>query len=263
MDIETLRKRKKELGLTNRQVADFSGVPLPTVQKIFSGATKSPQLMTVLALEKALGVSEEYLIGPVTPSYVGEAAFEYEIPAKKQGEYTVEDFYAMPETWRGELIDGYLYGMSEPSPKHQMIATSIGQQLLNYLDEQEGACHVIASPVNVQLDGDDKTMLAPDVTIVCDRAKILDNCVFGAPDLIMEILSPATRKRDLTIKLHKYLKAGVREYWIIDPKNERVLVYQYGGEDIIDYYTFDSAVPVGIWGGACEVDFKKVKKYVL
>ena len=111
----------------------------------------------------------------------------------------------------------------------------------------------------MQLDCDDKTMVEPDITVICDKDKIKKKNIYGAPDLVMEILSPSTRVRDLTLKLNKYMQAGVREYWTIDAEKERVLVYKADGEDIIGYYTFEDMVPVGIWDGECSIDFPKIK----
>lgn len=85
--------------------------------------------------------------------------------------------------------------------------------------------HGFSAPVDVQLDCDEKTMVQPDVLVVCDREKIVPTHVYGAPDLIMEILSPATRKIDMNIKHSKYAAAGVREYWLIDPDKKKIVVY--------------------------------------
>ena len=267
MNIEQMRKRKKELGYTNEQISDLSGVPLPTVNKIFSGATKSPRYQTMLALERVL-VGEGTAVG----SKVAEEAFEYYVSsrsndevrnerknAERQGEYTLDDYYAMPDDWRGELIDGCIYDLAMPSPGHQTISLMIGMSLMEYVDSNGGECVPFGLPVDVQLDCDDKTMVEPDITVICDKDKIKKKNIYGAPDLVMEILSPSTRVRDLTLKLNKYMQAGVREYWTIDAEKERVLVYKADGEDIIGYYTFEDMVPVGIWDGECSIDFPKIK----
>ncbi len=89
------------------------------------------------------------------------------------------------------------------------------------------------SPVDVQLDKDDKTMAQPDVFLVCDQSKNTGRCIYGAPDMVIEVTSPSTRKRDFGKKLGKYVDAGVREYWIVDVKNQKVIVYDLG-EDFGD-----------------------------
>jgi hypothetical protein len=104
-------------------------------------------------------------------------------------------------------------------------------------------------------------MLVPDVFVVCesDEPKLSDEgYIDGAPDLVIEVLSPSTRKKDMFIKLEKYRNAGVREYWIVDLQKEKVIVYLFGEEPDIGLYGFDSRIPVGIYGGDCQIDFTEV-----
>ena len=112
--------------------------------------------------------------------------------------------------------------------------------------------------MDVQLDCDDKTMVQPDVMVVCDRDKIINRCLYGAPDFVVEILSPSTSKKDSTIKLKKYKDAGVREYWMVDPDKKKVVVYDWNKSDIPVVYGFDAKVPVGIFDGECEIDFAEI-----
>ena len=201
MTLEEMKVRKKELGYTYEQISRLSGVPLGTVQKIFSGVTSTPRYDTLLALERILAEPEN--------SSVGESQTAY--TARRQGEYTVEDYYRLPDDQRVELIDGVLYDMSSPASIHQIMVGLIHARLLAYVLSQKGTCLPIVSPVDVQLDCDNKTMVQPDVIIVCDRDKVIGRCVYGAPDFIVEILSPSTRRKDGVIKLNKYMNAGVKE----------------------------------------------------
>lgn len=105
------------------------------------------------------------------------------------------------------------------------------------------------------MDCDDKTMVQPDILVVCDENKINKEGIFGAPDLVVEVLSPSTRKKDMSVKLAKYMGAGVREYWIVDPDAKRVIVYDWEREEILNIYGFGDKVPVGIFDGKCEVEF--------
>lgn len=122
--------------------------------------------------------------------------------------------------------------------------------------------HGFSAPVDVQLDCDEKTMVQPDVLVVCDCEKIVPTHVYGAPDLIMEILSPATRKIDMNIKHSKYAAAGVREYWLIDPDKKKVVVYDLENEELPVVYGFENRVPVGIFQGECEIDFSEIYESV-
>lgn len=263
MTLSEMKERKKELGYSYEQIAEKSGVPLSTVQKVFSGATQSPRYDTLYAIEK---VFVNY-----TPSMVREAATEYgNCIIKQQGEYTVEDFYNWPEDERIELIDGVIYYMATPHIVHQDIVSELGFILKSHIKKNKGKCKIYDMPVDVQLDCDNKTMVEPDIQIVCDRTKFTERVVFGAPDFVVEVLSPSTRKKDMTIKLQKYVNAGVREYWIVDPEKEMIIVYKMSqdenakeNQDIIaQFYTFESQVPVGIFNDECIVDFKEIKAYL-
>ena len=121
---------------------------------------------------------------------------------------------------------------------------------------------VLPSPVSVQLDEDDRTMIQPDVVICCDREKILQSHVYGAPDMVIEILSPSTRKKDMGLKLKKYITARVREYWMVDPDKKKVVVYDLENEELPVVYGFENRVPVGIFQGECEIDFSEIYESV-
>lgn len=268
MNIEEMKQRKKELGYSNAQLAELSGVPLGTVQKIFGGATATPRYETLRLLE---GVLSEKPAPPPRQVYrpigndlsmrVCESQFTYF--AKNQGEYTVDDYYHLPKDKRFELIDGVLYDMSAPTSAHQLISGYIYAQLFNHIMGKKGACLPMIAPVDVQLDQDNKTMVQPDVLIVCDRDIVIRRCVYGAPDFVVEVLSPSTKNKDRYVKLHKYASAGVREYWMIDPDKKKVVVYHLEDDDAApEVYGFDQQVPVAVLGGECVIDFSAMYEYI-
>lgn len=176
---------------------------------------------------------------------------------RKQGEYTVDDYLNLTDDKRYELIDGVLYDMSPPTKRHQMLVGYLYHQLMICRDQHQGSCMPYVSPLDVQLDRDNKTMVQPDVIVNCDPEKELGPRLFGAPDFLAEVLSPSTSLKDRYTKLAKYKAAGVREFWIIDPDTEKVIVYLFhdDGHDEIHLYTFEDAVPVDISGGMCRVKF--------
>ena len=260
MDIEKLKRRKKELGYTNKQVSELSGVPLGTVQKVFGNATASPRRETYLALAKLLDPAEYDLQTDI--SYVREQALSYEMnrSGKKQGEYTLDDYYALPDDIRVELIDGVIYLMTAPTAAHQMIAGDVFRQLWDCAEEHDSDCFPFIAPIDVQLDRDNKTMVEPDVIVVCGTDLMTERVIYGAPEFVMEVLSPSTREKDQLIKLAKYKKAGCQEVWIVDPDKHRVAVYDFRSDSWPDIYTFDDHVPVAISEGKCEIDFTKIKR---
>lgn len=254
MTIKEMKEKKAELGYTNAKIAELSGVPLGTVQKIFSGATSFPRYETLRALEDVLG-------GP-SASYIRDSHPIYTVNIKKQGTYTLDDYYKIPDERRVELIDGVIYDMAAPTSAHQLIAGVIFAKLFNYVTQKKGKCLPMISPLDVQLDCDNRTMIQPDVIIVCDRDKVINRCVYGAPDFVVEILSPSSRSRDGVIKLHKYMNAGVREYWLIDPDKLKVIVYNFEHGDYPVIYGFDSKIPVSVWDNDCVIDFQDVYEYI-
>ncbi len=235
MDIQEMRRRKRSLGLTNEQLSELSGVPLGTVQKVIGGTTKAPRRDTLAALEKVLMKASI-------------------------SEYTIEDYLAWPEDERIELINGRIYMMSAPEVMHQVIDVHLGQKIANYIDDKGGDCIPLTAPVDVQLDCDDKTMVQPDMLILCDLEKLNRKRIIGAPDFVLEILSPSTRSKDIVIKTEKYMTAGCREYWIVDPEGETVTVYDFENENFPIYYSFDDAVPVNIYDGDLTIDFKVLRE---
>lgn len=255
MTIQEMKQRKKELGYTNEQISKLSGVPLGTVQKIFGGATSSPRFETLRALEQIL---DDF---PSQTSVMRETPFVYS-SHKKQGEYTLKDYYELPDDQRVELIDGVIYDMSSPTSAHQLITGFLYSKFVGYVADKGGSCLPMISPMDVQLDCDDKTMVQPDVIIVCDRDKVINRCVYGAPDFVLEVLSKSTRKKDMVIKLNKYMNAGVKEYWLIDPDKLRVLVYDFDQDNYPAIYGFDSKVPIAVWNNECEIDFREVYEYI-
>lgn len=257
MTLTEMKQKKHELGYSNEQIAQLSGVPFGTVQKIFSGVTKHPRYATLQALEKIFADQKPSSSGA---SAVKEKVFSYGTykTEKKQGEYTLEDYYALPDDYRAELIDGVIYEMSSPNFNHQLLASRLHMALFSHILKNKGDCFALEAPMDVQLDCDNRTMVQPDVIVLCDRGKRRKFGIFGAPDLLIEILSPSTRKKDLGIKFVKYENAGVREYWIIDPDQEKVLVYDFSQEIYPVIYGFQSKIPVGIFDGKCVIDFSEV-----
>ena len=276
MTIEELKKRKQDLGYSNEKISALSGVPLGTVTKIFGGVTASPRYRTIQALEKAL-IGAESRLGAYSEPYDSRKSSSGLLrdeasafapaprPAEKR-KYTTDDYYAFKDDIRRELIDGRLFVMDAPSVKHQVIIGELYILFRQCADVHGDKCRVILSPCDVQLDRDRYTMVQPDLLVICDNEKIRTRVCFGAPDLAVEIMSPSSRSRDSVLKLNKYMSAGVREFWLVDPENRTVIVYLAGEDGMssntFQIYSFNDSIPIGISGGECEVDFKVVSRAV-
>ena len=145
--------------------------------------------------------------------------------------------------------------MASPTVRHQDIATQVSFQMVDYINKKGGRCKVLQGPVDVQLDRDDKTMVVPDIIIVCDPEKVKEGRVTGRPDFVAEIVSPSSRKRDYAIKSGKYCGADVREYWVIDPEKDRVIVYDFEGDKPPAIFSMKEEVPVQIFDGELKIRF--------
>ena len=178
------------------------------------------------------------------------------MPLFKEKRSTIEDIYALPDGTRAELIDGQLYYMAPPSRRHQKILLSLSRKIADYLDSKGGSCEVDIAPFAVFLSADDVNYVEPDISVICDKSKLSDKGCNGAPDWIIEIVSPSSRRLDYYTKLFKYRTAGVREYWIVDPDKNRILVYNFESEDTGDY-TFSDIVKAGIYNNF-SIDFSQL-----
>lgn len=152
--------------------------------------------------------------------------------------YTFADVLAWDEGERAELIDGDVYQMATPSRVHQEISMELARQFANFLEGKP--CRVYPAPFGVRLferEGDRPedvdTVVEPDLCVVCDISKLDDYGCKGAPDLMVEILSPSTRRHDRLVKLDLYQRAGVREYWIVDPEYRSVQVFTRDGTGLL------------------------------
>ena len=191
------------------------------------------------------------------PRILREEAGAYGI-AKQEGDFTLEDYYAWPEEERIELIDGVIFTMEAPNIYHQGVVGEIYHQLRNFFDGKTGSCRPFVSPVDVKLGTDNKTMVQPDVVILCDPQKLRPWGIEGAPDFVLEVLSVSTRKKDSTIKFRKYLDTGVREYWIIDPENRRVIMYLFEEGGVTRILPLKGKQALALFDGKCLLDFDKI-----
>ena len=152
----------------------------------------------------------------------------------------------MPDGKRAELIDGRIYYMAPLNRKHQRIILALSRVIADYIDRNNGSCEINIAPFAAFLNDDDKNYVEPDISVICAPAKLTDKGCNGAPDWIIEIVSPSSKRMDYYIKLFKYRTAGVREYWIVDPIREMILVYDFENDDY-EQYSFSEIVKVRIY----------------
>ena len=274
MNIETMIAIKKEFSISYSTISEASGVPISTVQKVLGGITK-PRNSTAEALAKAL----TGFIKQGSPRWMGAVSFEELLIShdnnyglskaegfenKSSGEYEVSDYENLPEDIRVELIDGYFYEMEAPTKKHQVILQEILIQLTSQIRKNKGGCKVYMAPSDVQLDESNKTIVQPDLFILCNKDMIKNSRrTVGAPEFVIEVLSESTRKKDMTLKLNKYEACGVKEYWIIDPNKEYIIKYFFENMSLTNIYTFNDIVPLELYEGKISVDFSEIKSEIM
>jgi len=160
---------------------------------------------------------------------------------------TLEQYEALPEDKRAEVFDGVIYDMASPSQSHQTILTELLVSLRNYIREKSGSCSVFPAPFDVKLNDTPLTIVQPDLMIICDKDKLDGDRCNGAPDFIIEIVSPSNPADDYIRKLYYYKNYGVREYWIVDPRRKTVTVNYFEGNMLNIQYSFDSTIKVSIY----------------
>jgi len=184
---------------------------------------------------------------------------------KENNVYTYKDYLEWPEEERWELIEGVAYNMTpSPSRSHQKISAALVNALYQYLKGKN--CEVYYAPFDVRLpEGDEednkiKTVVQPDIVVICDPSKLDEKGCKGSPDLIMEILSPSTASIDYISKLQLYEKNQVSEYWIIHPIDKIVMVYRLlegGNYGRAEVYSEKDRVKAGIFDDFV-IDLKEI-----
>lgn len=180
------------------------------------------------------------------------------MPFPNDHKYTAEEYFELApinDSERYELISGEIVAQAAPSTVHQRLVGKLFRKIGNFIDSNNGRCEPFVAPYDVKLD--DNNVVQPDVTVICDIDKINDKRCEGAPDLVIEVTS-SNYGRDYVDKLDLYRRAGVREYWIVDPLYRRVMVYFFEKSDFPDIYTFDNDVPVGIYGGKLTINIAQL-----
>lgn len=287
MTVEEIRKRKKRLKLTTQQLAILAELPLGTVSKILTGETKNPSYLTIEKLEATIekeemlarveayqkAMHQYFLEHPEDEgnqkkfeeiyrkvNRLNDAPIPYAVPkdeepvmygslALRDQRMTINELSKMGESRDLQLIDGQLIVSEMAGVSHQRMVKRLGRAISDFVEKKQGTCEVFDVGVNVYLDEDEYTLVIPDLAVVCNPSQITERGVVGAPDWVIEVVSPSTRQNDYHKKLHKYMDAGVREYWIVDMDRRMVSVCINGEPMQVTIYSFEDEIPVHIYGG--------------
>lgn len=163
------------------------------------------------------------------------------------GIITLEQYEALPEEKRVEVFEGIVYDMASPSQIHQSISMQLSTAINNYILRKKGGCSIFSAPFDVKLSDDPLIIVQPDIMVVCDKDKLDGKRCNGAPDFIIEIVSPGNPSDDYIRKPYYYNNYGVREYWIVDPRRKIITVNYFEGNIVSVQYAFDCAIKVNIY----------------
>lgn len=177
----------------------------------------------------------------------------------KLNQITLEQYENLPETVRAEVFSGIIYNMSSPSQIHQTILLELSSLLHDYVKKQKGNCKVLPAPFDVILAEHPLTLVQPDIMVVCDPQKLDGKRCNGAPDFIIEIVSPGNPADDYIRKLYYYQNYGVREYWIVDPGRKTITVNYFEGGIISLAYPFTATIKVNIYDDLL-IDFREIDR---
>lgn len=235
MRVEEMIQRKAEYGYSLKTISEKSGVPVVTLQKIFAGKTENPRKNTLYAIEQVFSAEKD----------------------------TAGEEYAPGKQRKMEVMDGVLYEPSSSGTLHQDIVFYIHKSFYEYIREKQKSCRVFEAPIDVFLEGDKNSRVEPDLIVVCDPEKIHGSGIFGTPDFVLEVLSKESRKKDMTIKLQKYMDTGVREYWMIDPDKEKLIIYNFMEEEFFpSVYLLRGKAPVAVFSDGFEISLEEVAEII-
>lgn len=290
MTPEELKTAKKKKGYTSRKLAELSGVPLGTIQKIMSGATSSPRLDTMNALERVLmepgtvysyasssGISSQPQLlqdtaSPFTVSSAEKPDHAHSFSSQKStvsssskpDPVMAADEDPLKQTVLHELIAGKRFTLPVCGGIHQILACEVYRQLSDAALKAEKnpvsqkaslpAPVICLSPFPLELPGQPGSLLFPDVFVLDSQAEIYSGRITGIPSLVIEVTSPSTRKKDTSLKLETYVSAGVSEYWILDSTDRSIIRWDIAHNNQMALFTFGVPVRVLTESVPCTVD---------
>lgn len=274
--LDELKKIAKMYSFTYGEIQARCNLSISTVQKALGGVNKGARRSTLTELTKAvdrLMNDNGYYYQPYesesSASYVSDIGADYIAGSSAHADtsgklYTYDDYaqLELPPGKRVEVIDGVLYDMAASTVPHQLAIGYMYSVFRDFIRKNKGPCRAILSPVDVRLEFNkgDRTILQPDLLVICDREKLNnEKSVLGAPDFVLEVLSPSTRKKDMNLKLRKYRENGVREYWMLDMKAEILIKTVFADTETSSIHTFSEQVPVAIYDGALTVDLPELQ----
>lgn len=248
MNIDILAKAREEKGISYARLSELTGISAGALHKILTGETKNPR-------KDNLDLLEEILIKNTPDSACKD----------KGGNWlcTLEDYYREAEVRRVELIHGSLCDMPQTDQLHQLLLIPIIYAFGKYIETYKGPCVVMTSSIDVQLNEDENTLVHPDMVVICDETKVHRNCIFGAPDFVLEIMTPESRTKDMFLKSYMYAEAGVREYWLLDPEKQMLISFYFESGNLFPKESpLEGKCGVNIYNGRLQINLDELRDII-
>lgn len=241
-----LKLARKIRGYTQKEIAEKLNISNSTYC-LYEKGERQPNLVTLEKIAHILYISIDELFGLYdfgAKNLIKETSKVY----NTRPHINWEEYYDIPDGEYAELINGELYYMAAPSRIHQEILMELTYALVSYIKDKNGKCKVYPAPFAVKLSEEEHTIVQPDISVICDNKKLDKRGCNGAPDMVVEILSPSNKDWDCIDKLKLYREYEIREYWIIDPDTKKVMVYNLEGNNgMPSIYRFESSIKVLIF----------------
>lgn len=243
-----LKLARQARGYTQKQVAEQLGVSVSSYS-LYESGHREPNLENIEKLAHIFYISINELFGLYdfgAENLIRESVAKYHT----RPTCSWEEYYQLPDGEHAELINGELVYLCAPYRFHQQLVNELAYTFTAHIKKNKGPCQVYTAPFAVKLSEEEHTIVLPDISVVCDASKLDKRGCNGCPDLVVEIVSEAYRHRDYVEKLALYIRYEAREYWIVDPDKETVVVFPLEQTDAAPHtYSFKDSIPVGIFEG--------------
>lgn len=257
---EKLRSYRECMGITQKELESRTGIHQSDISKIERGES-NVSLDIMDKLTTSLGFNLQFFATDRDerrrPDIAIDPELAFYLPEDKvQGEFTLYDIENLPEGLLVQMIDGVVYREGIPVTVHERIISTISYDFMRYIHDNKGSCEVFLGRTGVISDR--KNFVLPDMLVSCDRNKVDADGIVHEPDFVLEVVSPGNSKRDYSEKLIIYTKAGVKEYWVIDPYKRCLVVYDLANDGFPEIHPLTDTVGVKIYEGKLKIDLKQI-----
>lgn len=258
----TITKMRESLFMTQADLEKRTGIHQAEISKIERGLG-NPSLSTINRIAAGLNHNMDISFESCVPTGIDmpSSVISYINKDTAQGSFTISDVLAFPDNVNIELIDGCIYDIGTASLIHQEISMYLSAKFYEYIRKNKGLCKVYTN-FGLTFADDTQNYVIPDMGIICDKDKIKKDYVVGAPDFILEIASKNNWRNDYGVKCNLYRKKGIREYWILDPIKEYLIIHHFEKSSFPEIFHLSEVVGVRIYDNSLKIDLQEIKNII-